>query len=59
MMRLEMIHQEPEGQAHATPLLFVHSMWHGAGCWDEHAMLNVIDIVALRMTTTSPEEPRP
>jgi pimeloyl-ACP methyl ester carboxylesterase len=35
-MKLEMISREPESGGRATPLLFVHGMWHGAWCWDEY-----------------------
>lgn len=35
-MKLELITREPETDAHATPVLFVHSMFHAAWCWDEH-----------------------
>ncbi len=34
-MRLETITRLPQTQTHATPLLFIHGMWHGAWCWDE------------------------
>ncbi|HNK64225.1 MAG TPA: alpha/beta fold hydrolase [Flavobacteriales bacterium] len=34
-MKLEIITRSPSVQSHATPLLFVHGMWHGAWCWDE------------------------
>ena len=35
-MNLELITRNPDGEAKATPLLFVHGKWHGAWCWDEH-----------------------
>lgn len=35
-MKLELICERPKGQAHATPLLFVHGKWHAAWCWAEH-----------------------
>jgi pimeloyl-ACP methyl ester carboxylesterase len=35
MMKLEVIHRAPEGEARPTPLLFVHGAWHGAWYWDE------------------------
>ncbi|MBM3152848.1 MAG: alpha/beta hydrolase [Chloroflexi bacterium] len=35
-MKLELICEKPKGQAHATPLLFVHGKWHAAWCWAEH-----------------------
>lgn len=37
-MNLETISHSPAPKAsitHATPLLFIHGMWHGAWCWDE------------------------
>ena len=34
-MNLETITRTPNNQTHATPLLFIHGMWHGAWCWDE------------------------
>jgi pimeloyl-ACP methyl ester carboxylesterase len=34
-MKLEIITRAPSTQTHATPLLFIHGMWHGAWCWDE------------------------
>jgi hypothetical protein len=34
-MKLETITRTPANPIHATPLLFVHGMWHGAWCWDE------------------------
>ena len=33
---LEMISRHPQGNAHPTPLLFVHGAWHAAWCWDEY-----------------------
>jgi pimeloyl-ACP methyl ester carboxylesterase len=35
-MKLEVITREPETVAYSTPVLFVHAMFHGAWCWDEH-----------------------
>ena len=35
-MNLEVIHHPAQGQAHLTPLLFIHGKWHGAWCWQEH-----------------------
>jgi pimeloyl-ACP methyl ester carboxylesterase len=35
-MRLEVITREPSADAHPTPVLFVHGMWHAAWCWSEH-----------------------
>ena len=35
-MKLEVITREPEGNARTTPILFVHGMFHGAWCWEEH-----------------------
>jgi pimeloyl-ACP methyl ester carboxylesterase len=35
-MRLEIISREPVGNRHATPLLFIHGMLHGAWCWEVH-----------------------
>lgn len=35
-MRLEIISRQPVGNAHPTPLLFIHGMLHGAWCWDVH-----------------------
>lgn len=34
-MSLEVITREPPGSRN-PPLLFVHGLWHGAWCWDEH-----------------------
>jgi alpha-beta hydrolase superfamily lysophospholipase len=34
-MKLETVTRTPKTQTHKTPLLFVHSMWHGAWRWDE------------------------
>jgi hypothetical protein len=31
---LEVIDKGPTGEAHKTPLLFVHDPFHGALCWD-------------------------
>ncbi|MBN1814794.1 MAG: alpha/beta fold hydrolase [Anaerolineae bacterium] len=35
-MKLEIITRKPERDAHSPPVLFVHGMFHGAWCWDEH-----------------------
>ncbi len=35
-MQLEIISHEPTSTRRRTPLLFVHGMWHGAWCWEEH-----------------------
>ena len=35
-MNLEILERSPQGNARATPLLFVHGMWVGAWCWDEY-----------------------
>jgi alpha-beta hydrolase superfamily lysophospholipase len=35
-MKLEVITREPETGARSTPALFVHAMFHGAWCWEEH-----------------------
>lgn len=35
-MKLEIISRYPAGNAHSTPLLFVHGAWHAAWCWDVH-----------------------
>ncbi len=35
-LRLEIISRRATGTPHATPLLFVHGMMHGAWCWDVH-----------------------
>jgi pimeloyl-ACP methyl ester carboxylesterase len=32
---LEVLCRSPEGEAHETPLLFVHGAYTGAWCWDE------------------------
>lgn len=37
-LRLEMLSQQPQGQARRFPLLFVHGSFHGAWCWAEHFM---------------------
>ncbi|MGC9334072.1 MAG: alpha/beta hydrolase [Anaerolineae bacterium] len=37
-MKLEVVSREPQGEARSAPILFVHGMWHGAWCWDEHFM---------------------
>ncbi len=34
-MSLEVVERSPRSEAHATPLLFIHGMWHGAWCWEE------------------------
>ncbi len=33
---LEVLERMPPGEAHSTPLLFVHGAWHGAWCWNDH-----------------------
>ncbi len=33
---LEVLSRQPDGPAHATPLLFVHGAYAAAWCWDEH-----------------------
>lgn len=35
-MLIETLTRSPSTPTHATPLLFIHGMWHGAWCWDEH-----------------------
>ena len=35
-MKLEVISREPSARPHATPLLFIHGMMHGAWCWEVH-----------------------
>lgn len=35
-MNLELVHESPKGKANLTPLLFIHGMWHGAWCWQDH-----------------------
>ncbi|KAB2969047.1 MAG: alpha/beta hydrolase [Thermoanaerobaculia bacterium] len=35
-MKLELLSRHPVGRRHATPLLFIHGMMHGAWCWDVH-----------------------
>lgn len=35
-MELERIKRLPEAEVSATPVLFVHGMFHGAWCWDEY-----------------------
>lgn len=35
-MNLEIVKEEPVADAHATPILFVHGMFHAAWCWSEH-----------------------
>ncbi len=35
-MKLEVISEAPANPAHATPILFVHGMWHAAWCWEDH-----------------------
>ena len=37
-MQLEVITHEPDSAPRATPLLFVHGMWHAAWCWAVHFM---------------------
>jgi pimeloyl-ACP methyl ester carboxylesterase len=34
--QLEVLVERPESSQQPTPLLFVHGMWHGAWCWQEH-----------------------
>ena len=36
MTGLHVIHRQARGEAHPTPILFVHGAWHGAWCWEEH-----------------------
>lgn len=35
-MKLEIISRYPSGDAHSTPLLFIHGALHGAWCWEFH-----------------------
>jgi pimeloyl-ACP methyl ester carboxylesterase len=35
-MKLEIISRWPSGDAHSTPLLFVHGALHAAWCWEVH-----------------------
>jgi pimeloyl-ACP methyl ester carboxylesterase len=35
-VQLELISEEPTTARPSPPLLFVHGMWHGAWCWQEH-----------------------
>ena len=35
-MHLQVISEQPESHADSKPILFVHGMWHGAWCWQEH-----------------------
>ena len=35
-MQLEVVTREPAADAHPTPVLFVHGLWHAAWCWSEH-----------------------
>jgi pimeloyl-ACP methyl ester carboxylesterase len=35
-MRIESVVREPESSAKPDPILFIHGMWHGAWCWEEH-----------------------
>lgn len=35
-MALEVITRQPTNQTHETPLLFVHGVFHGAWCYDQH-----------------------
>jgi pimeloyl-ACP methyl ester carboxylesterase len=34
--QLEILTAKPQSSQQSTPLLFVHGMWHGAWCWQEH-----------------------
>lgn len=36
MEPLHVVRRDPTGEAHATPLLFVHGAWHASWCWEEH-----------------------
>ena len=35
-MVLQISSAQSESDADSTPILFVHGMWHGAWCWEEH-----------------------
>ncbi len=35
-MRLEVVTRLPELRTKCSPILFVHGLWHGAWCWEEH-----------------------
>ncbi|HEX6558212.1 MAG TPA: alpha/beta fold hydrolase [Longimicrobiales bacterium] len=35
-LQLEILSRQPIEPRHATPLLFIHGMMHGAWCWDVH-----------------------
>ncbi|MEN8040984.1 MAG: alpha/beta fold hydrolase [Actinomycetota bacterium] len=35
-MELNVVVTEAAGQAHPTPVVFVHGAWNGAWCWTEH-----------------------
>ena len=35
-MHLELITRLPAADAHDTPIIFVHGMFHGAWCWEPH-----------------------
>ena len=35
-MKLELITHRPNSTVNSKPILFVHGMWHGAWCWEEH-----------------------
>jgi pimeloyl-ACP methyl ester carboxylesterase len=35
-MKLEVVSRQPSLQTHATPLLFVHGLFLGMWCWEEH-----------------------
>jgi pimeloyl-ACP methyl ester carboxylesterase len=35
-VHIQLITREPDADAHATPILFVHGMWHAAWCWEPY-----------------------
>ena len=35
-MKLEVLTREPKSDARNTPVLFVHAMFRGAWCWEDH-----------------------
>ncbi len=35
-IQLELVTEKPKTDTRAAPILFVHGMWHGAWCWEEH-----------------------